>query len=86
MTATKQIPVSHICSMDESELKEFLVKETLLKIRSTDKDQSKGISVDRCSTDEDKLECAHKISTNKNEKNEAEYEESALCSTTELGK
>ena len=28
-TATKQIPTSHVCSTDESELKEFLVENTL---------------------------------------------------------
>ena len=29
MTATKQIPTSHVCSTDKSELKEFTVDETL---------------------------------------------------------
>ena len=29
MTATKQIPTSHVCSTDESKLKELLVNETV---------------------------------------------------------
>ena len=45
MTATKQIPISHICSTDESELKEFLVNETLFQNCSTDEDKPKGIIV-----------------------------------------
>ena len=43
MTAMKQIPTSHICSTDESELKELPVDKTLYKIYSTDEDKSKGI-------------------------------------------
>ena len=35
ITAKKQIPISHVCSMDESELKEFLVNENLPQICST---------------------------------------------------
>ena len=54
LTATKQIPISHVCSTDESKLKEFLVDETLLQICSTDKDESKVIIVSKCSTEEDK--------------------------------
>ena len=38
MTATKQIPISYVFSMDESELKEFIVNETILQTYSTDKD------------------------------------------------
>ena len=53
MTATKQIPISHVCSTDENELKESLVYETLLQICSTDKDESKSIIVDKCSTEEE---------------------------------
>ena len=43
MTATKQIPSLYVCSTDKSELKEFLVDETL---------SSKGIIADKCSTEE----------------------------------
>ena len=39
MTGTKQIPILHICSKDESKLKEFLVEETLSQICSTGKDK-----------------------------------------------
>ena len=53
MTATKQIPTSHVCSTDETRLKEFLVDENLLQIYSTDEDESKGIIVDECFTEED---------------------------------
>ena len=53
MTGTKQIPTSHICSTDESKLKEFLVEETLSQICSTDEEKSKGIIVEKCSTEED---------------------------------
>ena len=38
-------------SMDNSELKEFLFDETLLQICSTDKEESKSIIVDECSTE-----------------------------------
>ena len=54
MTVTKQIPTSHVCYKDESELKEFLVDKTLSQISSTYEDESKGISVDKFSTEEDK--------------------------------
>ena len=50
MTATKQILSSHICSTDESKLNEFLVNKTLSQICSIDKDESKGITVNDCST------------------------------------
>ena len=52
-TATKQIPTLHICSKEESELKQFLVDETLSQICSTDEDESKGIIVNKCFTEED---------------------------------
>ena len=51
MTATKQIKTLHVCSMDESKLKEFLVNETLSRSCSTDEGKSKGISFDKCSTE-----------------------------------
>ena len=37
-TATKNIPTSHVCSTDDSELKEFLVDENVSKICSMDKE------------------------------------------------
>ena len=72
MTGTKQIPTSYVCSTDESKLKEFLVNETLSQICYTEKDKSKGIIVNECSTDKDKSECVHK---NVNKQKDAEYEE-----------
>ena len=50
MTTTKQILTLHVCSTDESELKEFPVDENLSQIYSTDKEKSKGITVNKCST------------------------------------
>ena len=44
-----------VCSTEESELKEFLVNENLLQSCYTGKDESKGIIVNDCSTDEEKL-------------------------------
>ena len=76
MTGTKQIPTSHICSTDESKLKEFLVDETLSQIYSTDEDESKGIIVDECYKEEDEPEYVHKnINKQKEANNETEYEE-----------
>ena len=73
-TTTENIPTSHVCSTEESKLKELLVDETLSKICSTNKDESKGIIVDECSTEEDESECVHKnIIRQKDAKNEAEY-------------
>ena len=46
ITDTKHILISHVCSMDESESKEFLVDENLPQICSTDEDESKGIIVE----------------------------------------
>ena len=45
MTATKQIPISHVGSTDKSKLEEFPVDKALSKICSNDKDGSKGIIV-----------------------------------------
>ena len=60
MTATKTIPTLHICSTGEIKLKEFLVDKTLSQIFSTDEDKSKGIIVNKFSTEEDESECVHK--------------------------
>ena len=44
-----------------------------------DKDESKGIIVDECSTEEDESEWVHRnINKQKDAKNEAEYEESSV--------
>ena len=49
-------PSSHIYSMEESELKKFLVNKTLSQSCSTDEDEPKGIIVDECSTEDDESE------------------------------
>ena len=56
MTATKKIPTSHICSLDQSKLKEFLVENNLYHICSTEEDKSKVIIVYECSTEKDESE------------------------------
>ena len=53
MTATKQIPASHVFSTEKSELKEFPVNDTLSQSCSAEKEESKVIIVDKCSTDDD---------------------------------
>ena len=46
MTATKQIPASHVCSTDESELKEFPVDKNLSQICSIYKSELKEFLID----------------------------------------
>ena len=53
MTNTKQVSISHVCSTDESKLKQFLVDKTFFQVYSTDKEESKGIIVDERSTYKD---------------------------------
>ena len=43
VTDTKQIPISRVCSTDESESVEFLVGKNIFQVCSTDKDKSKSI-------------------------------------------
>ena len=79
MTATKNILNSHVCSTDESTLKESLVSKTPSQICSTDEDESEGIIVDKCSTEEEESEWVHKnINKQKDVNNEADYEESSV--------
>ena len=79
ITASKQIPISHVFSTDGRKLKYFLVDETLLKICSTDEEKSKGIIVDECSIDEEESECVHKnINKQQDAKNETDDEESSV--------
>ena len=59
MTARKQIPILYVCCTEKIELKKFLVDETLSQICSTDEDESKGISVDECYTEEEESECVN---------------------------
>ena len=60
MTGMDHIPMSHVCSKDQSESEEFPVDETLPQVYSTDKDESKSIFVDESSTEESESECVHK--------------------------
>ena len=53
MTATKNIPILHVCYTSNSESKEFLVDKNLSHICSMEKYESKAIIVDECSTEED---------------------------------
>ena len=73
MTATKQIPTSHVFSTDESELKEFPVNKILSQRCSIDEDKSKGIIVNEFSTEEDEPECV--LNKQRDTKNDTEYEE-----------
>ena len=50
ITATKQIPISHVCSTNESELEELPVEKYLSRVCYTDEDKSKNIIVDESST------------------------------------
>ena len=56
ITVMKQIPTSRVCSTDKSELKKFLGNKTLSQSCSADKYKSKGIIVDKFSTEDDKSE------------------------------
>ena len=40
MTGTQQIPISHVCELDERKSKYFLVDENLSQVCSTDKGES----------------------------------------------
>ena len=60
MADMKQIPILHVCYVEESELKELLVNKNISQICSTDKDKSKGIIFDECSTEEEESESVHK--------------------------
>ena len=76
MTATKQIPISHVFSTDKRKLEEFLFDKTLSQVYSTEQDKSKGIIVNECSTEEGEPEHVHRnINKQKDTNNEAEYEE-----------
>ena len=53
-TGTKQIPISHVCDLDERKSKEILVDENLLQVCSTNEGESESVIVDESSTDESK--------------------------------
>ena len=60
MTGIKYIPILHIYSTEDNKSKEFLVNKDLLRVYFTDKDESKSINVDECSTEDSKSKSAHK--------------------------
>ena len=53
ITGTKQIPILHVCSTDDSELEEFLVDKNLSQICYTEKYESIVFIIDERSTEED---------------------------------
>ena len=57
MTGTKQVPTSHVCSTDDSKLKQFPVDENLSQICYTNEDESKYIINDEYFTEEEESEC-----------------------------
>ena len=61
MNGAKHIPISHVCSTDDTRSKELLVDEKLSRVCSTDGDKSKIIIVDESYKEESKSECVHKI-------------------------
>ena len=56
MTGTKQVPTSHVCSTDDSKLKQFPVDENLSQICYTNEDESKYIINDEYFTEEEESE------------------------------
>ena len=60
MTATKQIPISRVCSTNKSKLKGFLVDETLSGNCSKDEEETKGIIVNERFTKEAESDNVHK--------------------------
>ena len=82
MTTTKQILTLHVCSTDESELKEFPVDENLSQICSTDKEKSKGITVNKWSTKDNESK-SKGIIVNKTLLQGCSTDEDELCSTEE---
>ena len=61
MNSTQQIPISHVCSADESKSKEFLTEKTLSQVYSTDEGKLESIIVDESSTEKRGSESVHKI-------------------------
>ena len=60
MNRKKHIPISHVCSIDDNESKEFPVNENLWQACSTDEDESKSIIVNKISTEDRESEYVHK--------------------------
>ena len=72
----KHIPISHVCSTDDSKSKEFLADKNLSQVCSMENDESKRIIVDEISTEESESERSHKsVNKEKYAKNKADNEE-----------
>ena len=66
MTGTQQIPILHVCDLDESESIESITDEKLSQFCSTDKSESGSVIADESSTEESEPESVHKrINRNK---------------------
>ena len=66
MTGTQNIPISHVCDLEERESKGIIADENLSQVFSIDKSESESFIVDESSMEEIKLESVHKsINTNK---------------------
>ena len=65
MTGTQHIPISQVCSSDESESKVIIADENLLQVCSTDRSESERVTFNKSSSEEIKSESVYK-SINKN--------------------
>ena len=81
MTDTQQIPISHVCNLDQSKSKQIPAVKNLSQVCSTEKDEPESIIVDESFTEEREPENAHK-SINRNEEkyaiDETEHDETSL--------
>ena len=59
MTATKQILILHVCSMEEIKSEEFLVNETLSQVSYTDEEETNIITFGEISTEKSESECVN---------------------------
>ena len=50
----QQIPILHLCDLDESESKELPAEENLSQVYSTDEGESESVITDESSTEESK--------------------------------
>ena len=66
MTGTQQVPISHVCDLDENKSEDIPAEKNLLQVCSTDVGKSESVIVDESSTEESETESVHK-STNTNE-------------------
>ena len=66
ITGTQQIPISHVCDLDEWKSKEIITDKNLSQFCFTNESKSESVIVDEISTNESESESVHKsINTNK---------------------